>query len=310
MLNPDAEYQSCIQSSERVAWKIDDLLPRNTVIDFSRRILSDALIGAEGITCLSTAEKLKLNHIRTNSYAHLFLFLEEYVVALMSQRAGLELHGNAVQMRALIRFTEEELKHQQLFARYTALFADGFKTAPALLDNHAQVAKAILSKSPLAVLIFNLHMELMTQQHYVETIRDNDHEKLDPLFSNLLKHHWLEEAQHARLDFLEAQKVLAQAPQAPEALEQALTEYAELLMALRATLVEQLKLDLQTLEKAVGRTFTEQERSEIHAAQERSYVWTFIGMGMKAPLFLSRVRALSPVAEQRILELAPEYYCN
>ncbi|MCP3137852.1 diiron oxygenase [Pyxidicoccus xibeiensis] len=307
MLNQDAEYQSCIQSSERVSWRVDDLLPKNTVIDFSRRILSDALIGAEGIRCLSADEKLKLNHIRTNSYAHLFLFLEEYVVALMTQRAGLELHGNPVHMRALLRFTEEELKHQQLFARYTALFADGFKLQPALLDNHVQVARAIMSKSPLAVLIFNLHMELMTQQHYVETIRGNDEEALDPLFSNLLKHHWMEEAQHARMDFLEAQKVLAQHP---EALEQAMTEYAELLTALRGTLVAQLELDLQTLEKAVGRTFSAQERSEIHAAQERSYVWTFIGMGMKAPLFLSRVRALSPVAEQRVLALAPTYYCQ
>jgi hypothetical protein len=306
MLNHDAEYQSCVQNSERVSWRIDDILPRNTVIDFSRRILSDALTGTEGIRCLDEAEKLKLNHIRTNSYAHLFLFLEEYVVALMSQRAGLELHGNTTHMRALLRFTEEELKHQQLFARYTALFAEGFKLAPALLDNHVQVARAIMSKSQLAVLIFNLHMELMTQQHYVETIRDNGHEKLDPLFSNILKHHWMEETQHARLDYLEAQKVLAQNP---EALEQALTEYGELLLALRATLMAQLELDLQTLEKAVGRTFTEAERKELFEAQERSYVWTFIGMGMKAPLFLSRLRSLSPVAEQRILELAPTYYC-
>ncbi len=308
MLNQDSEYQSCVQNSERVAWRIDEVLPRNAVIDFSRRILPDALTGTGGIRCLTEAEQLKLNHIRTNSYAHLFLFLEEYVVALMSQRAGLELHSNPTQMRALIRFTEEEIKHQQLFARYNNLFAEGFKLAPALLDNHVQVARAILTKSQLAILIFNLHMELMTQQHYVETIRDNGDEQLDPLFCSILKHHWLEETQHARLDYLEAQKVLSQAPDAAAALEQAMTEYTELLAAVRGTLIAQLELDIQTLEKSLGRTFTEAERKEIFDAQERSYVWTFIGMGMKAPLFLSRVRSLSPVAEQRILDLAPTYY--
>lgn len=307
MTNHDSEYQSCLQNSERVSWKIDDILPEGTTLDFSRRILSDKLTGTESIRCLSAEEKLLLNQIRSNSYAHLFLFLEEYVVVLASQRAGLEIHGNPTHMRALLRFTEEELKHQQLFARYTAAFARGFKVTPALLDNRVAVAKAIMTKSNLAVLIFNLHMELMTQQHYVETVRGNDGEQLDPLFSDMLKHHWLEEAQHARLDLLEVQKILSRTP---EALDAAMTEYAELLVALRGTLMSQLELDIQTLEKAAGRTFTEAERSEILEAQERSNVWTFIGMGMKSSLFLSRLRALSPAAEQRVLDLAPAYYCN
>jgi hypothetical protein len=307
MTNRDSEYQSCIQSSERVSWKIDDILPEGTSLDFSRRILSDKLTGTEPISCLSAEEKLFLNHIRSNSYAHLFLFLEEYAVALSTQRAGLELHGNSTHMRALLRFTEEELKHQQLFSRYTSAFARGFKVTPALLDNRVEVAKAIMSKSNLAVLIFNLHMELMTQQHYVETVRGNEGEQLDPLFCSILKHHWLEEAQHVRLDLLEVQKILALTP---EALDAAMDEYTELLAALRGTLGRQIELDIQTLERSAERTFTEAERREICEVQERSSVWGFIGMGMKSPLFLSRLRALSPAAEQRVLDLAPTYYCN
>nr|WP_233261942.1 hypothetical protein [Vitiosangium sp. GDMCC 1.1324] len=290
-----------------MSWRIDDLLPKDTVLDFSRRFLSDELTGTESIRCLNAEEKLMLNQIRSNSYAHMFLFLEEYAVALASHRAGLELHGNSTHMRALLRFSEEEIKHQQLFSRYTSAFARGFKVVPSLLDNQVQVAKAIMTKSNLGVLIFNLHMELMTQQHYIETVRGNDREALDPLFCNMLKHHWLEEAQHTRLDFLEAQKIIAQAP---ETMDAAMAEYAELLQALRATLNAQLQLDLQTFEKAAERTFTEAERKEIFEAQERSYIWSFIGMGMKAPLFLSRLRSLSPMAEQRVLELAPTYYCN
>lgn len=310
MQNRDPEYQSCINNSERVSWRIDDLLPKDAAIDFTRRILSDALTGTESLGCLSAEEKLLLNQIRSNSYAHLFLFLEEYVVELMSQRAGFVVHRNSTQMRALLRFSEEEIKHQQLFSRYTALFARGFKVTPALLNNQVEVARIILSKSHLAVLILNLHLELITQQHYLESIRDNQREDLDPLLCNMLKYHWFEEAQHARLDYLEAQKVLAEAPEAAAALDSAMTEYAELLAGLRGVLVAQLELDIQTLEKAAGRAFTEDERKEIFTAQERSYVWTFIGVGMKAPLFLSRVRELSTAAEQRIIELAPTYYCN
>lgn len=307
MQNLDSDYRSCIQSSERVSWRLDDVLPEGTAIDFSSRVLPDALTSTESITCLSAQEKTLLNQIRSNSYAHLFVFLEEYAVALAAHRAGLELHGNPMHMRALLRFTEEELKHQQMFTRYNAAFARGFKVVPALVDNRVEVAKAIMTKSDLAVLILNLHLELMTQQHYVETIRGNDRENLDPVFSNMLKYHWLEEAQHARMDSLEIQKIMAKTP---EALDSALTEYAELLAALQGTLSHQLALDIQTFERAAERSFTEEERKEIREVQERSYVWGFIGMGMKSPLFLSRLRDISPAAEQRILELAPLYSFN
>ena len=304
MRSLDSEYRSCVQSSERVSWRLDDVLPEGINLDLDSRILPDELTATESIGCLSDREKLLLNQIRSNSYAHLFLFLEEYAVALAASRARLELHRNPMHMRALLRFTEEELKHQQMFTRYTAAFARGFKVAPALLDNRVEVAKAILSKSDLAVLLLNLHLELMTQQHYVESVRGNDRENLDPVFCNMLKHHWLEEAQHARIDALEIQKIMAETP---EALDAALAEYAELLAALRGILERQLELDLQTLERAAGRGFTEEERKEIREAQERSYVWGFIGMGMKSPLFLSRLRDVAPAAEKRILELAPLY---
>ena len=35
MTNQDSEYLSCVQNSERVSWRLDELLPKDTVIDFS-----------------------------------------------------------------------------------------------------------------------------------------------------------------------------------------------------------------------------------------------------------------------------------
>lgn len=40
----------------------------------------------------------------------------------------------------------------------------------------------------------------MTQEHCIGPMRDDD--DLDPLFKSLLKHHWMEEAQPAKLDTL------------------------------------------------------------------------------------------------------------
>ena len=40
----------------------------------------------------------------------------------------------------------------------------------------------------------------MTQRHFIECIRDD--QGLDRQFASMLRHHWMEEAQHAMLDTL------------------------------------------------------------------------------------------------------------
>jgi hypothetical protein len=62
------------------------------------------------------------------------------------------------------------------------------------------VAKVVLANPPLSVALFILMIEWMTQSHYVDSVRGES--RLDPLFANLLRCHWIEEAQHAKLDTL------------------------------------------------------------------------------------------------------------
>ena len=62
------------------------------------------------------------------------------------------------------------------------------------------IAEEVLRHDPLAVALVILMIEWMTQQHYLDSVRDDG--ELDPLFKSLLKHHWMEEAQHAKLDTL------------------------------------------------------------------------------------------------------------
>lgn len=109
-------------------------------------------------------------------------------------------YGDEVRVRSLLRFAEEELKHQELFRRSMALFEQGFGTQCGLISGREDVAKIVLSKSPLAVLYLTTVIEWFTQLHYLEHVRD--HSGLDELFRDLLKFHWLEEAQHAKLDTL------------------------------------------------------------------------------------------------------------
>src|SRR5262252_7505389 len=117
------DYDSCVRNSEKVAWTVDDVLPASTRLDFSRPFLPERLSGAHAITSLSPAERIKLNQITGNAYLNLFAFVEEYIVATAVQHAEAELFGDHSAVRALVRFAEEEVKHQQLFWRYRDAFA-------------------------------------------------------------------------------------------------------------------------------------------------------------------------------------------
>jgi len=66
----------------------------------------------------------------------------------------------------------------------------------------------------------------------------------------------------------------------------------------------QVALDLESLEKHLGRVFTAAEREEITTAQVRSYRWTFLVGGLEHPNFVKAVGELSPEGLKRFTELA------
>jgi hypothetical protein len=303
MLQLNYDYASCIRGSEKVSWKIDAVMPPDTKIDFSRPFMPEGLFAIEKISCLSQSQRLTLNQVSGNSYLNLFAFVEEYITAMAVQHAQAELFGDHVAVRALVRFAEEEAKHQQLFWRYCSTFERDFGHKCHLLGAAAEVAGVILGKSPLTVTLITLHLELMTQAHYTESVRGN--QNLDPLFCDLLRHHWMEEAQHARLDALELDKLLDVS--SPDQIATCFDEYIGLLDAFDGLLLAQSKLDVQTLTDALGQTFSDADAEMIVRSQHRAYRNTFLVSGMTNKSFLETVRMISPAAADRITTKAAEF---
>lgn len=303
MLDLGYDYATCIRNSEKVSWKIDDILPASTVLDYSRPFLPAAFSGESRAALLNKSEGLKLNHITGNSYMNLFGFVEEYIIATTVEHAQAEMYGDHDAIRALLRFGEEEVKHQALFHRYCKMFAESFGSPVKVLDNAAEIAAVILSKSPIAVMIITLHLEIMTQAHYTESVRDNA--GIDPLFASLLKHHWLEEAQHARIDALELDKLVDAAT--PEAITVGFDHYLELCQAVAGLLGVQTDLDIESLSKATGRTFTEDEKQSIRTAQHAAYRNTFLTSGMTNSQFVGILNKISVDGARRTAELAASF---
>lgn len=296
-------YAGCIANSEKVAWNLDDIFPKDTELDFDKPFLPEQLALVDEVDILNDEEKKKLNQISGNTYLHLFGFVEEYILANTVQYANAEMFGDRDAVRALCRFADEEAKHMLLFGRYRKAFNRGFGHSCPVLESAVEVAEVIMQKSPISVLMLTLHIEFMTQQHYTECVKDN--KDIDPLFSKLLKCHWLEEAQHAKIDALELEK-LAMAAEGPQ-IEEAVSDYLDLLAAFDGLLRQQAEMDTKSLAAVTGRKFTDEEVNSLIDSRMKSYRKTFIVYGMTNPMFVKIMNFMSSDGSQKIADKVPAY---
>lgn len=292
-------YKATLEAAHKVNWRIEDVIGGDKQLDFNKPFMPEALAGVEPITCLNPAEKIILNQIRGNSYLYLFGVVEEFIVPLVLehiQQIGTE---DIVATQAFLCFAEEEGKHINLFRRFTEEFKAGFGSSCGLIGPASEIGNAVLNHHPLGVALAILMIEWMSQSHYLDSIKDN--QALDPQFSSMLKHHWMEEAQHAKLDTLMVEAMVKKLNDAE--IQRAIEDYFAIGAFLNAGLMQQVQLDIESLQTATGRIFTEMEKQEIQRVQERAYTWTFLGSGMVHPNFMTTLSQLSESAAARVKEM-------
>ena len=258
------------------------------------------MAGVREIRCLDDDEQRMLNQIRGNSYCHIFAFVEEYIVPMVIDSARSDVYGDETRLRSLLRFAEEETKHQEMMDRACRQFAAGFGVDCGLVPGRETVAEAVLATSPLTALLLTSMIEWFTQLHYTEHVRDRA--ELDALFRDLLRFHWIDESRHARLDSLLIDEVAR--TMSLDEREHAIDELLELGAAVDGLLAQQLDLDIAALEQACGRTFTDAERAEIRAQQQRAYRWTFLVSGLQHPNFVQIVEQLTTEGRDKIAAAA------
>ena len=296
-------YEGALATAQRVNWKIEDVIGGAKRLDFSKPFLPEALAGVRTLDFLSKDEQRTLNQIRGLGYLVMFGLVEEFILPFVLDRARPRLAGDDYRTRALIQFAGEEAKHIQLFKRFREEFEAGFGHHCEVIGPPAAVAEQVLSHSPLAVALLTLHIEWFVQRHYLESVRDD--QDLDPQFKSLLKHHWLEEAQHTKLDTLMVEEMTAELR--ADQIRKAVDEYLEIGGFLDGGLHQQTKLDLDSLERATGRRLTPEQRERVSAAQLKALRWTFIGSGITHPNFLATVAALGPGLREKIEAVAPAF---
>ena len=301
-MNHGYTYESALAASEKISWRVEDLIGGDKQLDFDRPFLPEALARVEPLAFLSAEEKLTLNHIRGHGYLYLFGLVEEFILPFVIDHTRADL-GDDYRVRAMLHFASEEAKHIHLFKRFREDFEVGFGTTCNVIGPPEAIAQAILGHHPLAVALTTLHIEWMTQGHYVESVK-NDQE-LDCQFKSLLKHHWMEEAQHAKLDTLMVEAIAREG--SDKDIDTALEDYAAIGTMLDDGLKQQTAFDLDSFQRATRRTLNPEEAVRFLSVQHQAMRWTFLGSGMTHANFLASVDALKPAARAGIEQMAPAF---
>ena len=295
----DFNYEATLASSLRAQWQLDDVLRADQELDFSRNFMPESLARTAALDTLNAFEQRILNQISAHQYLCIFGVVEEFILPFLMDHARPALSGDDWRVRAILNFASEEAKHIHLFKRFHEAFTRGFPVDCQVIGPSEAIGAKVLSHDPLAVGLVILMIEWMTQQHYLGSIRDDG--DLDPLFKSLMKHHWMEEAQHAKIDTLIVD-ALAEG-RSEESIDRAIDEFFEIGAFLDEGLKAQAGFNLDALEKTIGRNID--NRDEVIAQQHQAARWTYIGSGMVHERFVGTLQAMSPRAAARMAEAAP-----
>jgi hypothetical protein len=274
-------YARCIESSKRVRWEIDKDVIRGRHFDTAHRFLPHGLSLADAFTTLSADEKRFVSQIQGRTYANVFGLVERFINAKVLELSHDHWFGDQVALEALVRFSDEELKHQELFRLIDAMVGDVLPGGYRFDVDPNAVARVVLGKSTWAVLALTLDIELLTQLHYRQSIDPDS--GLSALFKDVFLYHWKEESQHAILDELEW--VRHDAGLTAEERDRAVDEFIELVGGVDGILQAQAKADAGYFAAKCGRAVHEAEGRAIEAAFLKAYRWQYIHSGAQHPHF-------------------------
>jgi hypothetical protein len=296
-------YARVIEASKRIRWDIDRDVIRGRNFDFTRKFLPDGISKIDRLGFLGADDRRLLGQIQGRTYANMFGLVERFIGAKMLDISRDHWLGDQKAMEALVRFTDEELKHQELFRRIEGMVAESMAAGYQFLPSPNDVAGVVLGKSTWSVLALTCHIELFVLAHYRSSI-DPDGE-VSELFKDVFLYHWKEESQHAILDELEWRR--EDAKLSPEQRDHAVTDLIELVGAVDGMLQAQAKADAEYFLGICRGPYSAEQAARVREGILHAYRWQYIVSGVEEPRFQGILGSLISKAQgRRIAEaLAP-----
>lgn len=294
------QYAACVGASKRVRWDIDQDVVRGRDFDTLHKFLPDSMSGVGRLEFLSEDEALFLSQIQGRTYANIFGLVERFINCKVLELSKFHWTGDQVALEALVRFSDEELKHQELFRRIERMIASKMPPGYSFVPEPNAVAAAVLSKSTWAVLGVTLMIELFTQTHYLKSIQPDS--QLSPLYKDVFLYHWKEESQHARIDELEWARENASLSDGER--DQAVDDMIALVGAVDGIVRAQADADVGYFLNVKGAALSEPDVKRLRDQVLRAYRWQYILSGVEEPRFQKALHAMTTGEQMRRIEAA------
>lgn len=296
-------YARCIEVSKRIRWDIDRDVIRGRAFDFSRTFLPDGLSKLSALDFLTDEERRCASHVQGRTYGNMFALVERFISAKIMEVSREYSLGDQTALEALVRFTDEELKHQELFRRIERMIGAGMPEGYRFVPHPNDVATLVLGKSTWAVLALTCMIEIFSQTHYRQSIGSDA--ELSELFKDVFLYHWKEESQHAILDELEWRREHARL--GPKERDEGVNDLIALAGAIDAMVQQQAKADADYFVGLVARPLSGEEADRVHKTFLKAYRWQYILSGAQDERFVSVLKELVTEEQaQRIgVALAP-----
>jgi len=275
-------YARCIDISKRVRWDIDKDVIRERTLDTTQKFLPDGLSLVNELKFLGEKEQRFFSQIQGRSYANIFGLVERFINAKILEVSQDHWLGDQVALEALVRFSDEELKHQELFRRIEKMAGANMPEGYRDVSDPNAVAQVVLSKSTWSVLALTCHIEIFTQVHFKSSIEPEA--DLSELWKDVFLYHWKEECQHAVMDELEWAREDAQI--SDDERDQAVTDLIDLVVAVDGILQAQAAADAGYFIAATDREFSDTEQTAVNDTILKAYRWQYIVSGIQDGRFL------------------------
>ncbi len=290
-----ARYAKCIEVSKRIRFDIDRDVIRGRSFDFGQRFLPDGLSKVDRLDFLTANDQRLLSQIQGRTYANIFGLVERFIAAKVLEVSRDHWLGDQSALEALVRFGDEEIKHQELFRRVERMCAAGMPDGYTFMPEPNAVASAVLAKSTWAVLALTCHIELFVLAHYRESIEADAN--VSPLWKDVFLYHWKEESQHAILDELEWKREDAKIT--PETRDAAVDDLIALVGAVDGILQAQSAADAHYFVAVCGHPMTPSEVEAVKATVLAAYRWQYIVSGVTLPRFSNLLNGMITPAQQK-----------
>ena len=270
------EVRPYAEEQPRLDWDIDRDVIRGRRVDPGRKYLPDGLSLVDCLDFLDRDQRLLLGQVQGRTYARMFGLLEHFIVAKNFDLRRRYAPTDRLALQALDRFTEQELKHRELFRRLDRLVAAEMPPGYRFLARHDDMAAFALEKANWAALALIHEVGRLAQVHYRHSIESDP--QLSDLHKDVFFFHWREELQHALLEEREWLREDAKLG-APER-DRAVDDLIELFQGVDAVLLFQAQADVEYFAGLCQGGFAPGDIDRLHAGVLAAYRWQYLGCGI------------------------------